>query len=155
MVSENPIDGRCNYEYSLSDDYKHDSGYCESSPMDNGRCYHHGGKNHNGGAPEANENSKSHGAFSKHFVSDLTKAETEAFEDAKTRLENPESAQQVAREVAAELLLKYKRSGDDRFITRFENVCDKFGIAPEDELNVNHSGIEDMWPGELERGTQE
>lgn len=106
---------------------------------DSGPCKHHGGA---GGAPEENQNARTHGAFSKHFTSDLTQAEEDAFEDARERLGDPESAQEVAREVAAELLLKYKRSGDERFITRFENVCDKFGLVPEDELNVNHSGLE-------------
>jgi len=43
---------------------------CERPPMDNGRCYHHGGRSEDdsrnaGGAPEGNSNSTKHFAFRK------------------------------------------------------------------------------------------
>jgi len=62
MVSQTPTDGRCNYEYTPEDEYDPDSGFCESHPMDNGRCYHHGGQRLNGGAPEGNTNGEGDGA---------------------------------------------------------------------------------------------
>lgn len=34
---------------------------CERAPMDNGRCYHHGGEST--GAPEGNDNAVSHGLY--------------------------------------------------------------------------------------------
>lgn len=61
MVSDNPTDGRCNYEYTPDDGYDPDTGHCEGHPMDNGLCFHHGGKR-TGGAPEGNDNAEGGGA---------------------------------------------------------------------------------------------
>jgi len=60
MVSDNPLDGNCNADL--------DRGFCEGRPMDNGRCYRHGGRHEDddrdpGGAPDENTNSVSHGAY--------------------------------------------------------------------------------------------
>jgi hypothetical protein len=61
MVSDTPTDGRCNAETG--------GGYCEGWPMDNGRCYSHGGRNEDddrdpGGAPPRNRNGVEHARYS-------------------------------------------------------------------------------------------
>lgn len=108
--------------------------------FDSGKCRRHRGTSPDGSSHEGNQNAVTHGAFSEHFQNDLTKTEREAFEDAKQALENPKDAQEIARTAAAEVLLKYKRSGDERFLRRFEGICDKFGLTPNEELSVEHSG---------------
>lgn len=141
MVSETPIDGRCNYEYSPDDDYKHNSGYCEASPMDNGKCYHHGGQNYNGGAPEGNTNAATVGAWSESFVTDfLTDKEIKRVENAAEALGEPQSAKELSRQVAAICLEQFRRTGDDRFLRRYESISDKFGLTPPDEHKVEHTG---------------
>lgn len=115
-----------------------------------GKCHSHGGstptkdENSDQGAPDGNDNAVTHGAFSEHFTSHLTEGEQAAFEDAVDSLDSPEGAQDVARHAAAICLLQFRRSGDERFIRRFEGLCDKFGIAPDEELNVNVSGEVDL-----------
>jgi hypothetical protein len=149
MPSETPTDGRCNYEYSPDDQYSHDSGYCEGHPMDNGRCFHHGGQEENGGAPDGNENAVTHGAYRDHAISSLTEAETRAFNEVAQKLEDPEDAQEIAREAAAYCLMMAHRASDDRWVRRWEGICDKFGIAPEEVQEHNVSGELDM-SGELD-----
>lgn len=116
-----------------------------------GKCDVHGGKSKSG--PE-NGNFR-HGAFSKHFTSHLTDTEFDAFEEARELLENPEGAQDVARTAAASCLMKFKRTGDERFLRRFEGLCDKFGIAPEDELTVNMPGVEEAILEDVRRHHEE
>jgi hypothetical protein len=41
------------------------------------------------------------------------------------------------------------RSQDPRWFRRYEGICDKFGIAPEDELTVHHEGLEDAFMSNL------
>ena len=111
-----------------------------------GACSHHTGAIDNQG--ENNPNYE-HGAFLSHFTDHLTDSETDALDDVKAQLETPEGAQDVARTAAATCLLQFQRSGDERFLRRFEGLCDKFGIAPADELDVNHSGLEEMFMDDL------
>jgi hypothetical protein len=137
VVSETPTEGKCNYEYDESDDYPHDSGYCEGDPMDNGWCYHHGGQRENGGAPEDNQNAKRHGAFSEHFRSDLTDDEKQALDALVSHLESIDDERTLAAEIAAEALLKYKRSADSRFLREARQWFGDFNLLPnEDELNI-------------------
>jgi len=137
MVTDTPTDGKCNYEYTPSDDYKHDSGYCEGHPMDNGRCYHHGGKNENGGAPEGNDNAVTVGAWAEDFYEGfLTEAERDRVEKSAELLGDEANAKQIAQHAASVSLEQFRLTGDERFIRRFESICDKFGIAPADEVNV-------------------
>jgi hypothetical protein len=109
--------------------------------MDNGRCYHHGGQRENGGAPSGNDNSKKHGAFSEHFRSDLTDNETDALEAVIQHLRSIDDERSIAAEVAAEALLKYKRSADSRFLREARQWFADFNLLPnEDELNVSGEG---------------
>lgn len=79
-----------------------------------------------------------HGAYSKHLRSDLTEAEREAYDDLVEALEDPEEALGTIRELAAEALLKYKRSGDQRFLREYRQLADTFNLAPnEDRLEVD------------------
>lgn len=132
-------------------------GYCQAWPgqgtdhVGEGRCKFHGGLNsgENGqGARADNENAVTHGAFREHFTSGLTEGERMAFDDAYDQLGEPESAQDVGRAAASICLLQFRRSGDERFLRRFEGLCDKFGIAPEDVERHEHTG-EDGGPIEV------
>lgn len=113
-----------------------------------GKCYNHGGstptKEENpdvgNGDQEGNDNAVTHGAFREHFTSMLNDGEQRAFQDAYEQLGDPGSAQDVARAAASVCLLQFQRSGDERFLRRFEGLCDKFNIAPADVQEIEHSG---------------
>lgn len=131
MVSNTPTDGRCNWEYD-------DGGYCEAHPMDNGRCFHHGGQAENGGAPSGNDNAAKAGAWADDFYEDfLTDAEQRRVREATDVLGSQAGAQEVGRHVASLALEQFRRTGDERFLRRFESICDKFSIAPAEELDVD------------------
>ncbi|WP_135827311.1 hypothetical protein [Halorussus halobius] len=105
-----------------------------------GTCKHHLGAVDNRG--ENNPNFE-HGAFAEHFTSHLTEDEKEAYEDARQMLDSHEGSQEVAKAAAAICLQQFRRSMDDRFLRRFESICDKFNITPPDELEVSGEvGIE-------------
>jgi len=125
------------------------AGYCRSTPgrgtdhVGEGRCKHHGGKNsgENGqGATEGNDNAVTHGAFREFFAETLTDAEAQAVEQAEALLEDTTDAQKVGRTAASLCLVQYRRTGDERFMRRFESICDTFEIAPEDVERVQHEG---------------
>lgn len=123
------------------------AGWGRGGDVVDGRCkFHHNGDHGKGGAPERNANAVSHGAFQEHFTEHLTEGEQAAFDDAYAQLETPESAQDIARSAASMCLLQFRRSGDERFLRRFEGICDKFGIAPADELEISGSvSLEDAF----------
>lgn len=130
------------------------TGYCKSTPgrgtdhVGEGRCKHHGGAST--GAPEGNNNAATHGAYSKSFVEDfLTNEEIERVEQAQELLETPEGAQSHARLLAAIAIEQYRRSGDERFLRRYESLCDKAEIFPTDEVDVNHQGLEEAFMSNL------
>lgn len=128
MSSENPTDGRCNAE-------TRDGGYCENYPVGDGkRCRMHGGTND--GAPSGDENGNhKHGAFSEHFRSDLTDDEKGALEAVIAHLESIDDERSLAAEVAAEALLKYKRSGDSRFMREARQWFSDFNLLPSVEIH--------------------
>jgi len=111
-----------------------------------GPCSHHTGAIDNRGE---NNPSFEHGAFAEHFTSHLTEDEKAAYEDAREMLDSPEGSQEVAKAAASICLQQFRRSMDERFLRRFESLCDKFGIAPEDELTVHHEGLEDAFMSNL------
>lgn len=111
-----------------------------------GACKLHGG---NAGAPEGNTNAATHGAWSDAFVTDfLTEQEIERVKQAEDLLGTPESAQDVARTAAAIALEQFRRTGDDRFLRRYESICDTFGIAPAEQVELSgeldHTGEFDV-----------
>lgn len=71
-----------------------------------------------------------HGAYSKQLRADLTDAEQEAYGDLVAAFEDPEETLDAIRELAAEVLLKYKRSADQRFLREFRQLADTFNLAP-------------------------
>lgn len=133
MTSEDPLPGRCGAECR-------DGGYCENHPKgDSNRCRMHGA---DGGAPEGDDNgSYDHGAFSEHWRSDLTDAEEQALDALVDHLESIDDERSLAAEVAAEALLKYKRSADSRFLREARQWFDDFNLLPNaDEIEMSGDG---------------
>jgi hypothetical protein len=158
MPADTPTDGRCNYEYSPDDDYDPNSGFCEAYPMDNGRCFHHGGQRQNGGAPEDNDNAATHEAYKELAKKQLSEGEQRAFEEVSSQLDDPDDSREIARHAASYCLLMGHRTGDERWFRRFEGICDTFDLAPEEikhhEVEVDGSVTHDVEHG-LDRDTQE
>mgnify|MGYP006897005043 CR=1 FL=1 len=129
MTSDEPLPDRCGAQCR-------DNGYCENYPVDGAeRCRMHGGTQPTG--PDSPN--YQHGAYTEHLVSDLTPDEQEAFEDLVGALEDPEEALATIRELAAEALMKYKRSGDQRFLREYRQLADTFNLAPNEET-IEHTG---------------
>lgn len=117
-----------------------------------GACSHHGGA---GGGPsgEANGNYK-HGAYSEHLQSDLSDREQDAFEDLVEAFGDQDAAQDVVRELAAEALLKYKRSSDARFLREVRQLLSEFNVADStDHLEVD--GVDDLLMKDLREAHDE
>ncbi len=129
MSNDEPVDGRCNAK-------TRDGGYCANYPKgDSDRCRMHGA---DGGPPEDNQNAVSVEAWSKSFVSDfLRDDEIERVKRGVDALGEPETAKELGRQVAMICLEQFRRTGDERFLRRYESICDTFGIAPADELEVS------------------
>jgi len=107
-----------------------------------GACKLHGG---NAGAPEGNDNAVTVGAWADNFYTDfLTEAEKERVNESAELLGNKANAKEIGQHAASVSLEQFRRTGDERFLRRFESICDKFGITPPDELEVsgdmNHTG---------------
>jgi hypothetical protein len=121
-----------------------------------GKCRHHRGTSPDGSSHEGNTNAATHGAYSKSFVSDfLRDDEIERVEQAEELLGTPEGAKGHARLMAAIAIEQFRRSGDDRFLRRYESICDKAGIFPDDELNLNIDGLEAAFMADLRRAHDE
>lgn len=104
---------------------------------DDGPCKHHGGAST--GAPEGNTNAAKTGAYADSFMEGfLTEEEQRRVNEAREILGDDAGAQEHGRLVAGMCLEQFRRTGDERFIRRYESICDKFAIAPADE--VEHSG---------------
>lgn len=115
-------------------------GYAQGA---HGKCRTHGGAE-DSGAPEGNQNASTHGAYSESFVEDfLTEEEQARVKQAEEILGTPEGAQDHARLAASIAMEQFRRTGDDRFLRRYESICDKAGIFPDEELTVNMPGVEE------------
>jgi len=111
------------------------------TPNDSGRCRRHLGTSPDGSSHEGNDWAATHGAYSSSFVENfLTEEEIERVEQFEELTDTAEGAQAVARTVAGIAMEQFRRTGDQRFLQRFESLCDTFGIAPADEVDINHSG---------------
>lgn len=144
-VPKRDPDGECNGKrWEKRDGETVFVGYCglaEAWGRDDssGRCkYHHNGDHGGGGAPEGNDNAVTHGAFREFFTRSLTEAETTMVKQAEELLEDDASAQRVGRMAASLCLVQYDRGGDERFMRRFESICDKFGITPDEQIKHDH-----------------
>lgn len=113
--------------------------------FDSGKCRNHRGTSPDGESHEGNDWAAKHGAWSESFMSDfLTDAEQARVEDAMEVLDSPEGAQAQAKVAAVIALEQFRRTGDDRFLRRYESICDTFNIAPDEEMNVNLGGEVDV-----------
>jgi hypothetical protein len=122
MTSSEPLSDRCGAECRSG-------GFCESYPVDGAeRCRMHGGTASEKNAGKKNGNFE-HGAYSEHFKSDLSEREEDAFGDLVDALEDESRTQAVFREAAAELFLKYKRSGDPRFLREARQLLSEFNVV--------------------------
>lgn len=128
-----------NYQNECGDHGDHECGLPAGwgTDFDDGKCRHHRGTSPDGESHAGNDHAKTHGAFSEHFRSDLTDAEERALEAMVNHLESIDDERTIAAEVAAEALLKYKRSADSRFLREARQWIGDFNLLPnEDELNV-------------------
>jgi len=133
-----------NYEDECGDHGTHDCGLAAGwgTDFDTGKCKFHRGTNADGSSHAGNDNAKTHGAFSEHFRSDLTDAETRALEAMIDHLSSIDDERTLAAEVAAEALLKYKRSADSRFLREARQWMGDFNLLPnEDELQIGGDGM--------------
>lgn len=134
MTSEEPLDGRCNAQ-------TRDGGYCTQWPVTGSeRCRMHGGTAKKG----RDHPQYKHGGYSKHLMSDLSDREQEAYESLVETLESddPEDRLNVVREALAEAYMKYKRSGDVRFLREVRQLAETFNLVP-NKQEVEHSGSVD------------
>jgi len=144
MTSDNPRPDRCAAE-------TRDGGYCENYPVHGAeRCRMHGGTQPTG----ADSPNFEHGAYSKHFRSDLTEREQEAFDDLVDELGDEQTAINVVQQLAAEATLKYKRSGDTRFLREVRQLMSEFNLADATDhvevggegftISINHHASEEI-----------
>jgi len=129
MSSETPTDGRCNAQ-------TRDGGYCENYPKgESDRCRMHGA---DAGANEGNDNAVTVAAWAEDFVTDfLRDDEIGRVKDFAEIAGEPESAQEAAGYAAGLALEQFRRTGDGRFLRRYESIMDTFNLAPDDEMNLN------------------
>ena len=105
---------------------------------DEGPCKFHGGATEGAGAPEGNTNAVDTGAWAEDFYEGfLTEAEKKRVRKSAEALGDTQSAQEIAQHAASVCLEQFRRTGDERFMRRYESICDTFAIAPADEVNVD------------------
>lgn len=108
--------------------------------FDSGKCKQHRGTSPDGDSHEGNDWAATHGAYSESFVRDfLRDDEIERVRQFEELAGSVEGAQAVARTAAGIALEQFRRTGDERFLRRYESICDTFGIAPADELELSGS----------------
>lgn len=131
-----------NYEDECGDHGDHECGLAAGwgTDFDSGKCKFHRGTSPDGSSHEGNENAADHYAFSDKFRSDLTESEVRAVESLVGYLTEIDDERRVAAECAAEALMKYKRSGDVRFLREARQWMSEFNLLPnEDTLNLGGS----------------
>lgn len=120
-------------------DHGGDQGECGlpagwGTDFDSGKCKHHRGTSPDGKSHEGNDHAKKHGAFSDHFRSDLTDAEADALEAVVEHLREIDDERSLAAEIAAEALLKYKRSANSRFLREARQWFSDFNLLPNEDI---------------------
>lgn len=120
-----------------------DGGECElpagwGATGDSDRCKYHGGASPGNPAPEGNDYAAKAGAWAEDFYEGfLTEAEKERVEKSADILGDEAGAQEIARHAASVCLEQFRRTGDERFMRRYESLCDTFGLAPADEMGLS------------------
>jgi len=103
-----------------------------------GACKLHGGATENAGAPEGNNNAVSVKAWAEDFYEEfLTDAEQERVMKSAEILGENATAKEQAQHAASVCLEQFRRTGDERFLRRYESICDTFNIAPDEEISVD------------------
>ncbi|ADJ14490.1 hypothetical protein [Halalkalicoccus jeotgali] len=123
--------------------------------FDSGKCRKHrgtspDGSSHEGnqnavgnrggdGAPEGNDRAVTHGAYREGFLENyLTDEEASRVEIVEEILSTPKGSQKHARMMAGVALEQFRRSGDERFLREYRQLCDKAQIFPGEEMEHNH-----------------
>lgn len=116
-----------------------DGSPCNAYPLQGrDKCRMHAGTSSGGDSHAGNDWAATHGAYAESFVKDfLTDKEIERVEQMREILDTPEGAKEDAKLTAAILKEQWRRTGDERFARRYESICDTFGIAPADEVEVS------------------
>lgn len=137
MSNPEPVDGRCNATTN-------DGGYCANYPKgDSDRCRMHGA---DGGAPEGNTNAADTGAWAESFLTDfLREEEIKRVMNASDIIGEPEGAQDLAQKVAVVCLEQFRRTGDQRFLQRYESICDKANLFPDDDAADVNISLDDLY----------
>lgn len=119
-----------------------DGSDCEAYPLQGSdKCRMHAGTSSDGDSHEDNDWAAKHGAYSESFVKDfLTDKEIERVEQMKDILDSDEGVKEDAKLTAAIAKEQWRRTGDERFLRRYESLCDTFGLTPPEEHEVEHSG---------------
>lgn len=133
-----------NYEDQCGDHGEHECGLAAGwgTDFDTGKCRFHRGTSPDGSSHEGENNpAYEHGAFSEHWQSDLTDAEAAALDAMVDHLEGIDDERTIAAEIAAEALVKYKRSADSRFLREARQWVSEFNLLPnEDEVELSGEG---------------
>lgn len=133
MTSDEKTEGRCNAK-------TRDGGFCANYPVeDSNRCRMHGGAANNSGK---NNGNYKHGAYSKSdeaFRDSLTDKEQELYDSVREANEDPDTALGPIKTILSDLIIKYRRTGDHRFIREYRQLCSEFNIADNTD-KVEHSG---------------
>lgn len=108
---------------------------------DDGPCKYHGGATRDdSGAPEGNTNAATVGAWADGFFEGfLTEEEQRRVTEMADALDDQRTAKELGQHVATLALEQFRRTGDERFLRRFESICDKFSIAPAEEIDVSET----------------
>jgi hypothetical protein len=119
-------------------DHGGDEGNCGlpagwGTDFDSGKCRHHRGTSPDGSSHESNDWAAKTGAYAEDFFEGfLTESEQQRVQEAREILGDKAGTQELGRMVASMALEQFRRTGDERFLRRFESICDKFEIAPDD-----------------------
>lgn len=114
--------------------------------FDDGKCKHHRGTNADGSSHEGNNYAADTGAWAKSFLTDfLRDDEIERVMNASDIIGEPEGAQDLAQKVAVVCLEQFRRTGDQRFLQRYESICDKANLFPDDDAADVNISLDDLY----------
>lgn len=104
-----------------------------------GKCRQHRGTSPDGSSHAGNDHAVTHGAFREHFSQDLTPGEREAIDNLVAHLTGIDDERAIPAQVAAEALMKYKRSTDPRFLREARQWFSEFNLVPNEDV-FEHTG---------------
>ena len=114
--------------------------------FDDGKCKHHRGTNADGSSHEGNNFAAKTGAWAESFLTDfLRDDEIERVMNASDIIGEPEGAQDLAQKVAVVCLEQFRRTGDQRFLQRYESICDKANLFPDDDAADVNISLDDLY----------